>query len=225
MENNPVKIMLVDDHAVVRAGLRGIIDMESDFRIVGEAADGVEAVTKALELQPDIIIMDIFMPRATGIEALAEIRAKLPGTKVIMLTVSDSDSDLFTALSSGAHGYLLKSSSIHDVIKAVKMTAAGEAILSPKLATRLVTEFKKTQSPKITLTEREIEVLRMVGEGLTNSEIARSLFIEDTTVRTHLQRLMYKLNLKNRAEAIAYAQRNNLGSFRLNPPEAPGAGR
>lgn len=217
--------MLVDDHAVVRAGLRGIIDIESNFCIVGEAADGVEAVTKALDLQPDIIIMDIFMPRATGIEALAEIREKLPGTRVIMLTVSDSDNDLFTALSNGAHGYLLKSASIHDVINAVKMTAAGEAILSPKLATRLVTEFKKTQSPKITLTGREIEVLRMVGEGLTNSEIAKILFIEDTTVRTHLQRLMYKLNLKNRAEAIAYAQRNNLSNYHTNPLDTPGNGR
>jgi two-component system NarL family response regulator len=184
--------------------------MSEDIDLVGEAKDGLEAVEKAIELKPDIILMDVFMPRATGLEALVTIKEKLPEVRVLFLTVSDQEKDLFTALKYGAQGYLLKSASIEEVIQAIKMTADGEAILSPNLATRLVAEFKKSHSSETTLTDREKEVLQLIGEGRTNTEIASSLFIGETTVRTHLQRLLYKLHLKNRAEAIAYAQRHIL---------------
>ncbi len=212
--NTPVRILIADDHAVVRAGLLGIISLEKDFQVVGEAGDGIQAVEKAVELQPDVILMDILMPRANGLEALVAIREKLPQAKVLFLTVSSDESDLFNALRYGAQGYILKNSNIENVLEAIRMTAAGEAILSLSLATKLVAEFKKSQGPEAALTDREREVLRLTGEGQTNSEIAKKLFIEDTTVRTHLQRLIYKLHLKNRAEAIAYAQRNNLSLFR-----------
>jgi DNA-binding NarL/FixJ family response regulator len=203
-----IKVLLVDDHAVVRSGLTKIMELDPEILIVGEARDGNEAINKADELKPDVILMDILMPRCTGLEAMATIREKLPQTKVLFLTVSEKEEDLFKALRSGAQGYLLKSSSVSEVLEAVKKTAAGESMLSPELATRLVAEFRHKSDADEKLSEREKEVLQLVGQGQTNSEIAGRLFIGESTVRTHLQRILAKLNLKNRAEAIAYASRH-----------------
>jgi DNA-binding NarL/FixJ family response regulator len=205
-----IKILLVDDHAVVRSGLTKILELDPAIFIAGEAKDGLEAIEKAQELQPDVILMDILMPRCTGLEAMVAIREKMPEARVLFLTVSDREEDLFKAIRFGAQGYLLKSASVDEVLEAVKSTAAGSAILTPSLAVHLLNEFRQKPAGENGLSEREMEVLVLVGEGFTNGEIARRLFIGETTVRTHLQRLLAKLHLRNRAGAIAYANRHHL---------------
>jgi len=206
-----IRVLIADDHAVVRAGLANILESEADIKIVGEARDGLEAIEKALELKPDVILMDIFMPHANGLEALAAIRQKLADARVLILTISEREEDLFEALRSGAEGYLLKSATITEVVEAVRRTASGEAMLSPNIATKLVAEFNN-RTHKPALSSREAEVLHLLGEGLTNTEIASRLFISESTVRTHSRRLLDKLHLKNRAGAIAYAARHHLTS-------------
>ena len=206
-----IRVLIADDHAVVRAGLANILESEADIKIVGEARDGLEAIEKALELKPDVILMDIFMPHANGLEALAAIRQKLADARVLILTISEREEDLFEALRFGAEGYLLKSATITEVVEAVRRTASGEAMLSPNIATKLVAEFNN-RTHKPALSSREAEVLRLLGDGLTNTEIAGRLFISESTVRTHSRRLLDKLHLKNRAEAIAYAARQHLTS-------------
>jgi len=206
-----IRVLVVDDHAVVRAGLVNILVAEADISVIGEASDGLEAINKALELKPDVILMDIFMPICTGLEATVAIREKLPEAKVLVLTISEREEDLFQALRFGAQGYLLKSASVSEVVEAVRKTAAGEAMLSPNIASKLVAEFRdKADEPR--LSERETEVLRLVGEGLTNTEIGERLFIGESTVRTYLRRLLDKLHLRNRSEATAYAARRHLAS-------------
>jgi DNA-binding NarL/FixJ family response regulator len=202
-----IRVLVADDHPVIRAGLAKILGAESDITIVGEARDGLEAINKALELKPDVILMDIFMPRCSGLEATVAIREKLPDAKVLILTISEREEDLFQALRFGAQGYLLKSTTITEVADAVRMIAAGEAMLSPSIVTRLVAELReKCDEPA--LSAREAEVLQLLGEGLTNTEIADRLFISESTARTYLRRLLDKLHLRNRAEAIAYAVRH-----------------
>ena len=208
------RILIVDDNAVVRSGLSSIIAGEDKMHIIGEAADGNEAITKAAALQPDVILLDILMPRCTGLEALPVIREKAPNSKILMLTVSAEEKDLFTALKYGAQGYLLKGSGIGDVVSAIRRVADGEVILSPQMAGSLVAEFRQRQSNKedIDLSPREMEVLKLVGDGLTNTEIAEKMFLGESTVRTYLSRLLDKLQLRNRAAAVAYATRRGLSS-------------
>ncbi len=204
-----IRVLIADDHAVVRSGLANILGAEPDIKIIGEARDGLEAIEKAAELKPDVILMDIFMPRCSGLEATVAIRQKLPDVKLLILTISDREEDLFKALRFGAQGYLLKSASITEVVEAVRKTAASEAMLSPDIATKLVAEFSsRANKPK--LSTRESEILQLLGEGQTNTEIAKRLFIDESTVRTHFRRIRDKLHLRNRAEAIAYATRNSL---------------
>jgi DNA-binding NarL/FixJ family response regulator len=202
-----IKVLVADDHPVIRAGLAKILGAESDITIVGEARDGLEAINKALELKPDVILMDIFMPRCSGLEATVAIREKLPDARLLILTISEREEDLFQALKFGAQGYLLKSAATTEVADAVRMVAAGEAMLSPHIITRLVAEFRE-KADEPALSDRETEVLQLLGEGLTNTEIADRLFISESTVRTYLHRLLDKLHLRNRAEAIAYAVRH-----------------
>lgn len=202
-----ISVLVVDDHAVVRAGLANILGAESDINIVGEASDGLEAISKALELKPDVILMDIFMPRCSGLEAIVTIKESFPDASVLILTVSDQEEDLFQALRFGAQGYLVKGATIDEVVEAVRRTAAGEVMLSPHIASRLVAEFReRADEPK--LSSREAEVLQLVGEGFTNTEIGNRLFIGESTVRTYLSRLLDKLHLRNRAEAVAYSTRH-----------------
>lgn len=207
----PIRVLLVDDHPVVRTGLTNILGVESDINIVGEARDGSEAISKAPELKPDVILMDIFMPQCSGLEAIVAIKESLPSAKVLILTISEREEDLFQALRLGAQGYLLKSATTTEVVDAVRRIAAGEAILSPSVAARLIAEFRE-KVDELPLSTRETEVLRLLGEGLTNSEIANCLFIGESTVRTYLSRLLDKLHLKNRAEATVYAARHHLSS-------------
>jgi two-component system NarL family response regulator len=204
-----INVLVVDDHAVVRTGLATILEEQPDITIVGEARDGLEAISKTLELKPDVILMDIFMPHCSGLDAMIAIRESLPDAKVLLLTVSESEENLFRALRFGAQGYLLKSANIDEVVNAVRQVAAGEAMLSPRIATKLIAEFqKKADEPK--LSAREMEVLQLVGEGLTNTRIADRLFISESTVRTYLRRLLDKLHLSHRTEAMAYAMRHGV---------------
>ena len=202
-----ISVLVVDDHAVVRAGLANILGAESDINIVGEASDGLEAISKALELKPDVILMDIFMPRCSGLEAIVTIKESFPDASVLILTVSDQEEDLFQALRFGAQGYLVKGATIDEVVEAVRRTAAGEAMLSPHIASRLVAEFRE-RADEPELSTREAEVLQLVGKGFTNTEIGNRLFIGESTVRTYLSRLLDKLHLRNRAEAVAYSTRH-----------------
>ncbi len=210
-----IKVLIADDHAVVRAGLANILGAEPDIRVVAEASDGFEAIKKALELKPDIILMDILMPRCSGLEAIVTIKEGFPDAKVLVLTVSDQEEDLLQALRFGAQGYILKGAAITKIVDAVRQTAAGEVILSPPIVAKLVAELRdkeKEAGEELGLSARETEVLRFVGEGLTNTEIARKLFISESTVRTYLRRLLDKLHLRNRAEAAVYATRHRLTS-------------
>lgn len=204
-----IKVLVVDDHAIVRSGLASILAAQPDMAIVGEAKDGQEAINKALELKPDVILMDIFMPNLSGIDAMVVIKEKMPEARVLILTVSESEENLFRALRFGARGYLLKSASIDEVIAAIRQVANGQGMLSPYAATRLIAEFRH-EDEQPSLSNRELQVLRLLGEGLSNVEIGNRLYIGESTVRTYLGRLLDKLHLRNRAEAIAYAARHGI---------------
>jgi RNA polymerase sigma factor (sigma-70 family) len=202
-----VTVLIVDDHAIIRNGLTNLLAQKPDIKVVGEAANGQEGFEKALNTKPDVVVMDIYIPVCNGLEAMIKIKENLPNTKVLFFSISENEQDLFQALRFGAEGYILKSADINEIAEAITRTANGETILSSKIAKRLVEEFrlKAAESP---LSDREKEVFQLVGEGLTNSDIAQRLFISEATVRTYLNRLLNKLHLKNRTEAIAYAQRH-----------------
>ena len=204
-----IKVFVADDHAVVRAGLATILGEQPDITIVGEAEDGFEATSKVLELKPDVILMDILMPKCNGLDAMIAIRDRMPDARVLILTVSESEDNLFRALRFGAQGYLLKSANIDEVADAVRKVAAGEVMLSPHIITRLIAEFRQ-KIDEHKLSTREMEVLQLLGEGLTNTQIASQLFISESTVRTYLRRLMDKLHFSHRTEAMAYALRQGI---------------
>jgi len=206
-----IKVLIADDHALIRKGLIKTLSGEDNLNIVGEAQNGLEAIEKARELKPDIVIMDIFMPQCGGLEATATISNILPGTKIIILTVSERSEDLFKALRLGAQAYLLKTSPAAEVVDAIKKSVAGETALSSNILTRLVTELRGKKEGSV-LSSRENEILELLGMGLTNYEISRRLFISESTVRTHIYRLLEKLHLRNRNEAAAYAARHHLGT-------------
>ena len=206
-----VRVLLADGYPVMRTGLANALGFEADIKIVGQAGDAIEATDKALELKPDVIIMEIFMPRGSGLEAIATIKQSLPSTRVLIFTTSDREEDLFQALRSGAQGCLLKSATIDEVVDAVRRIASGETMLSPAIATKIAAEFWE-RADESKLSSRQMEVLKLLGEGLTTAEIGERLFISESTVRTHLRRLLAKLNLRNRTEATAYVVRHKLTS-------------
>jgi DNA-binding NarL/FixJ family response regulator len=216
--SRPIRVVIVDDHALFRRGLDLVLSEEPDIEIVGEAGDGVEAVTRTQELLPDIVLMDVRMPRATGIDAARAIRDTLPDTKVIMLTVSEDEDDLYEAVKAGANGYLLKEVAIEEVADAVRSVARGHSLISPSMASKLLGEFnvlarraeerQRVMSPR--LTDRELEVLKLVAKGLSNREIASELFIAENTVKNHVRNILEKLHLHSRMEAVVYAMREKL---------------
>jgi DNA-binding NarL/FixJ family response regulator len=215
---DPVRVLVVDDHALFRRGLDVVLAEEPDIEIVGEAADGAEAVEKASLLAPDIVLMDVRMPRRGGIDACSAIKAAVPTAKIIMLTISDEEADLYEAIKAGAMGYLLKEISIAEVAEAIRSVQDGQSLISPSMAGKLLTEFatmarKDTAKAQVLtprLTDREMEVLTLVAKGLANRDIARQLYISENTVKNHVRNMLEKLQLHSRMEAVMYAVRENM---------------
>jgi len=213
-----LRVMVVDDHALFRRGLEMVLQQEADIELVGEASDGAEAVERATELMPDVVLMDVRMPRRSGIEAAGQIKEALPHAKILMLTISDEEADLYDAIKAGASGYLLKEISIEEVAAAIRAVNEGQSLISPSMASKLLTEFasmiKRTddrqQVPTPRLTEREMEVLKLVAKGLNNRDIAKQLFISENTVKNHIRNILEKLQLHSRMEAVVYAVREKL---------------
>jgi two-component system NarL family response regulator len=214
----PIRVLVVDDHALFRRGLQMVLEQEPDIEVVGEASDGTEAVETAAETLPDIVLMDVRMPRRGGIDACTAIHDVAPSTKIIMLTISDEEADLYDAIKAGAMGYLLKEISIEEVASAIRAVHGGQSLISPSMASKLLTEFaamvKKTderqQVPAPRLTDREMEVLKLVAKGLNNRDIAKQLFISENTVKNHIRNILEKLQLHSRMEAVVYAVREKL---------------
>ena len=210
MEETLIRVLIADDHTVLRHGLRLILEGAEGITVVGEAADGAAAVAQAQALRPDVVLMDVNMPRLDGVEATRRIRAALPQVRVLVLTISDKDRDLLGAVRAGARGYLLKSAESQEVLEAIRRVAAGEAILPPSLTARLLDELVAPTPASPPLTGREREVLALIAEGLANKEIAARLHISENTVKTHVRHILEKLGLRSRAEAAAYAVREGL---------------
>jgi two-component system NarL family response regulator len=215
---DPIRVLVVDDHALFRRGLQMVLEQEPDIEVVGEASDGTEAVEVAAETLPDIVLMDVRMPKRGGIDACTAIHDVAPSTKIIMLTISDEEADLYDAIKAGAMGYLLKEISIEEVASAIRAVYGGQSLISPSMASKLLTEFasmvKKTderqQVPAPRLTDREMEVLKLVAKGLNNRDIAKQLFISENTVKNHIRNSLEKLQLHSRMEAVVYAVREKL---------------
>ncbi|WP_327401200.1 response regulator transcription factor [Streptomyces sp. NBC_01288] len=201
-----ISLLIVDDHPVVRDGLRGMFESAPGFRVLGEASNGVEAVERAADLDPDVILMDLRMPGGAGVDAIRELTRRAARAKVLVLTTYDTDSDTLPAIEAGATGYLLKDAPRDELFTAVRAAAEGRTVLSPAVASRLVSAVRGPQAPgNEPLSAREREVLVLVAKGTSNREIARELFISEATVKTHLTHLYGKLGVKDRAAAVAVA--------------------
>lgn len=215
---DPIRVLVVDDHALFRRGLQMVLEQEPDIEVVGEAADGGEAVERAADALPDIVLMDVRMPRRGGIDACTAIKDAVPSARIIMLTISDEEADLYDAIKAGAMGYLLKEISIEEVATAIRAVHSGQSLISPTMAAKLLTEFaamikrggdrQPVASPR--LTDREMEVLKLVAKGLNNRDIAKALFISENTVKNHIRNILEKLQLHSRMEAVVYAVREKL---------------
>jgi DNA-binding NarL/FixJ family response regulator len=213
-----IRVLIVDDHPIVRAGLVGLLDLEPDMKVVGEAADGEEAITRVRALGPDVVLMDLRMPRLDGVGAITRITADFPSAKVLVLTTYDTDADIIRAVEAGASGYLLKDTPRPQLVAAVRAASRGETVLAPPVAARLVNRLRSPAPEPAAivnpLTAREVEVLRAVSRGLSNAEIGRELFIGEATVKTHLLRAFAKLGVDDRTRAVTAAMERGI----LPPP-------
>ena len=213
-----LRVMVVDDHALFRRGLEMVLGNEADIELVGEASDGAEAIERAQEVMPDIVLMDVRMPKRSGIEATTQIKDLMPHVKILMLTISDEEADLYDAIKAGASGYLLKEIPIEEVADAIRSVWAGQSRISPSMASKLLTEFaaiskasaERPQMPTPRLTDREMEVLKLVAQGMNNRDIAKQLFISENTVKNHIRNILEKLHLHSRMEAVVYAVREKM---------------
>jgi len=213
----PTTVLLVDDHALFREGLMALLSSQDGIEVVGEAADGLEAMEKARELVPDLILMDIKMPGLDGLEATRRIKEEMPHTRIVMLTVSEDDQDLFEAIKNGAEGYLLKTLKSRELFEMLRGVFQGEAPISRTMARKLLQEFaqqarrqEQPPTPKADLTRRETEVLQLLSDGVPDKEIAARLCISQRTVKNHVHNILEKLQLHNRVQAAAYALRGGL---------------
>jgi DNA-binding NarL/FixJ family response regulator len=208
-----IKILIVDDHPVVREGIGAMLKREPDFKIVGEAANGVEAVEKARELSPDVILMDLRMPEMDGVEAITKIKEERPETKFIILTTYSDDEYIFKGIAAGARAYLLKDAPRDELFKAIRAVYRGESLIQPVVASRVLdklAELSKRNPSAETLSDREIEVLRLMAKGVSNSNIAEQLSITQSTVKTHITSIFQKLNVTTRTEAVTTALRRGI---------------
>ncbi len=216
----PIRVLIVDDHALFRRGLEMVLKEENDLEVVGEARDGAEAVARAAESLPDVILMDIRMPRSSGIDACRAMKAAGPSAKIVMLTISDEEEDLFEAIKAGASGYLLKDIPLDEVAESVRAVDGGQSLINPSMAAKLITEFatlakreadeQPEQLPVPKLTDREMEVLKLVAKGASNRDIAKELFISENTVKNHVRNILEKLQIHSRMEAVMVAVREKL---------------
>lgn len=211
-----MRLLIVDDHALFRDGIASLL-RTSGMQVVGQASDGFEALEQARKLRPDIVLMDIKMPRCNGLEATRLIKAEMPETKIVMVTVSDEEEDLFEAIKSGAEGYVLKNMPGEEFGRVLSQVAHGEAPLSPGLAAKILGEFARLSrepmpkaSEKDELSDRECGILQLVADGATNKEVGARLFISENTVSYHMKNILAKLHLRNRAQAVAYAMQSGL---------------
>lgn len=217
--SEPIRVFLADDHAVVREGLVALIETEADMEVVGTGENGEEAVRRVLHIQPDVTLLDLHMPRKTGLEAITEIKEALPDARILVLTSFGDDEHVFSAIKSGALGYLLKDTPPHELIRAIRNVYEGKSALHPDIALKVIRELNKpadlppTEDP---LTEREVEVLKHVARGLSNDEIADTLVVSERTVRTHVSNILGKLHLANRTQAALYALREGISTLDSN---------
>jgi two-component system NarL family response regulator len=220
---DPIRALIVDDHALFRRGLEMVLAAEDDIELVGEASDGAEAVQKAGESLPDVVLMDIRMPKSSGIEACRAMKEVAPSSKIVMLTISDEEGDLFEAIRAGASGYLLKDIPLDEVADVVRAVHGGQSLINPSMAAKLLTEFaalnkrdqeeRAEQVPPPKLTDREMQVLKLVAKGMNNRDIARELFISENTVKNHVRNILEKLQIHSRMEAVMIAVREKLIEF------------
>jgi two-component system NarL family response regulator len=218
IKKESITVVIADDHALFRRGLTMVLESEPDIDVVGEANDGHEVVELAEQFMPDLVLMDVRMPGRGGIDAAQAIKDAVPHTKILMLTISDEEEDLYDAIKAGASGYLLKEISIEEVADSIRQVHAGQSLISPSMASKLLTEFaamarkdeEKQQMPTPRLTDREMEVLTLVAQGLNNRDIAKELFISENTVKNHVRNILEKLHLHSRMEAVVYAVREKL---------------
>jgi NarL family two-component system response regulator LiaR len=213
-----IRILIADDHAIVREGQRALIETEPGLELVGEAADGFEAVQMARSLQPDVIMIDLIMPRMGGIEAIEAIKAENPEVSILVLTSFAEDDKVYSAIKAGALGYRLKDTSPQELLTAIREIHRGEPSMDPKIAHKLMRELQRSSDLPPTeepLTEREVEVLKLVAQGQPNQEIAETLVISERTVRTHVSNILNKLHLANRTQAALYALREGLADLEL----------
>ncbi len=213
-----IRVLIADDSPLFRRGISVVLSTEDAIDVVAEAENGEDAVEKAAEYAPDVVLMDVRMPRVNGIEAARAIRGESPATKIIMLTVSDEDDDLYEAIKAGANSYLLKEVSVEEVPEAIRAVVQGQSLISPSMASKLLNEYtslarraeEKQQYPTPALTSRELEVLKLVAKGQSNREIGDELYISENTVKNHVRNILEKLHLHSRMEAVIYAVRERL---------------
>ena len=205
-----IRVVLADDHAVVRKGVRELLEDEPNIEVVGEASDGQQAVELAVALQPDVVVMDVAMPELSGVEATKRIRSLAPTVRILALTAYDDEPYIFGLLDAGATGYVLKTAESREIVRAVRAAAAGQAVLDPKVATRVVARARQPAAPAEALTERELTILRLAARGLTNKQIGAELDISDRTVQNHLANIYAKLLVASRTEAVTVALQRGL---------------
>jgi NarL family two-component system response regulator LiaR len=212
----PVRVLVTDDHVIVRTGIRAVLEVVPDIDVVGEAANGREAIVEARRLQPDVILMDLVMPEMDGIEAIQRIKSQQPGARILVLTTFAGEDLVFPAIKAGALGYQLKDSGPEELVQAIREVFRGESSLHPVIARKVLQELSRPSERPPTsdpLTEREVEVLRLVAQGWQNAEIAEKLVISGATVRTHVSNILSKLHLASRTQAALYALREGLASL------------
>lgn len=217
-QSDPINVLIAEDQTLMRQGLKTILELEDGFNVVGEASNGQEAVERALALKPDVVLMDVQMPRMNGVEATAQLASLLPAVRVIILTTFDYDEYVFDGIKAGARGYLLKDTPADELLAAIRKVHAGESIIQPSIAARMIAEFSRrqqataeaNQSSSDELSERELEVLRLLADGLSNREIATRLVLAEGTIKNHVSTILDKLHAANRTQAARVAREQGL---------------